>query len=52
MNGEEEGLFVGQPQGKRPQGRPGRSRCINNKMCLRDIEWGDMDWDGLAEDKG
>jgi hypothetical protein len=40
-------ILVGKPEEKRPLGRP-RHRCVdNNKMVLREIEWGGMDWIGL-----
>jgi hypothetical protein len=51
--GEEEvyRLLVGKPEGKRPLGRP-RRRWVNNiKMDLVEMEWGDMDWIGLAQDR-
>jgi hypothetical protein len=36
---------------KRPLGRP-RCRCVDNiKMDLGEIEWGGMDWIGLAQDR-
>jgi hypothetical protein len=42
---------MGQPQGKRPLGRP-RCRWVNNiKMDLREIEWNGMDWINLAQDR-
>jgi hypothetical protein len=42
---------VGNPEGKRPLGRP-RRRWVNNiKMNLRDIGWDDMDWLYLAQDR-
>jgi hypothetical protein len=33
---------VGKPEGKRPLGRPRRKD--NNKIDLREIGWGVMDW--------
>jgi hypothetical protein len=45
------GVLVGQPEEKRPLGRP-RCRCVDNiKIGLRDIGWGDMDWIDLAPDR-
>jgi hypothetical protein len=42
---------VGKSEGKRPLGRP-RSRWVDNiKMDLGEIEWGCVDWIGLAQDK-
>jgi hypothetical protein len=44
-------LLVGKPEGKRPLGRP-RRRCVDNIwMDLGDMEWGDVDWIGLAQDR-
>jgi hypothetical protein len=44
-------VLVGKPEGKRPVGRPRRRWEDNNKMDLREIGWGGMDWIGLAHDK-
>jgi hypothetical protein len=42
---------VGKSGGRRPLGRP-RLKCVkNNKMNLREIEWDDMDWIDLAQDR-
>jgi hypothetical protein len=39
---------VGKPEGKRPLGRP-RCRWVDNiRMDLGEVEWGDVDWIGLA----
>jgi hypothetical protein len=39
----------GNPEGKRPLGRP-RCRWEDNiKMDLREVEWGGMDWIDLAQ---
>jgi hypothetical protein len=44
-------LLVGNPEGKRPLGRP-RRRWVNNiRMDLGKVGWGDVDWIGLAQDK-
>jgi hypothetical protein len=41
-------LLVGNPEGKRPLGRP-RRRWLNNiRMELVEVGWGDVDWIGLA----
>jgi hypothetical protein len=41
-------LLVGKSEGKRALGRP-RRRWVNCiKMDLRDIVWGDVDWNGLV----
>jgi hypothetical protein len=44
-------LFVGKPDGRRPLGRPRRSRVDNIRMDLRDIGWLGVDWIGLAQDR-
>jgi hypothetical protein len=42
---------VGNPEGKRPLGRP-RRRWVNNiKIYLREIGWDGGDWIGLAQDR-
>jgi hypothetical protein len=42
---------VGNPEGKRPLGRP-RCRWLGNiKMDLREIGWDGMDWINLAQDR-
>jgi hypothetical protein len=44
-------LLVGNPEGKRPLGRP-RCRWVDNiRMDLGDVGWGDVDWIGLAQDR-
>jgi hypothetical protein len=44
-------LLVGNPEGKRPLGRP-RCRWVDNiKMDLGEVGWGDVDWIGLAKDR-
>jgi hypothetical protein len=41
-------LLVGKPEGRRPLGRP-RHRWVDNiKMDLGEINWGAVDWIGLA----
>jgi hypothetical protein len=42
---------VGNPDGKRPLGRPRRKWVDNIMMDLRGIRWGGMDWIDLAQDK-
>jgi hypothetical protein len=45
-------LLVGTPEGKRPLGRP-RRRWVNNiRIDLREVGWGDVDWIGVAQDRG
>jgi hypothetical protein len=44
-------ILVGEPEGKRPLGRP-RSRWVDNtKVDLREIGWDVMDWIDLVEDR-
>jgi hypothetical protein len=44
-------ILVGMPEGRRPLGRP-RSRWENNnKMYLREIVFGDVDWIHLVQDR-
>jgi hypothetical protein len=44
-------ILVGEPEGKRPLGRPKR-RCVNNiKTDLREIGWDCMDWIDVAQDR-
>jgi hypothetical protein len=42
----------GNPEGKRPLGRPGRMWVNNIKMDLIEIGWDVMDWIDLAHDRG
>jgi hypothetical protein len=45
-------LLVGKPEGRRPIRRP-RCRWLDNiRMDLVEVGWGDVDWIGLAEDRG
>jgi hypothetical protein len=37
-------ILVGNPEEKRPLGRPRRRWMDNIKMDLREIGWDDMDW--------
>jgi hypothetical protein len=53
-NGVEEDayrLLVGKPKGKRPLGRPRCRKMDNVMMDLVEVEWGDVDWIGLAQDR-
>jgi hypothetical protein len=43
--------FVEKPEEKRPLGRLRSMRVDNIKMDCREIEWGDMDWTDLAQDR-
>jgi hypothetical protein len=45
------GLLVGKPEGKRPLGRPRRRWVDNIRMDLGEVEWGDVDWTGLGQDR-
>jgi hypothetical protein len=45
-------LLVGKPEGRRPLERP-RHRWLDNiRMDLVEVGWGDVDWIGLAQDRG
>jgi hypothetical protein len=44
-------LLVGQPEGKRPLGRPRRRWVDNISMNLGDVGWSDVYWIGLAQDR-
>jgi hypothetical protein len=43
-------LLMGKPEGKRPLGRPRRRWVDHIRMDLGEVEWGDVDWIGLAKD--
>jgi hypothetical protein len=47
-NGGEEECLVGNPEGKRPLGRPRRRWVDNIKMDVREIGWNGGDWIDLA----
>jgi hypothetical protein len=36
---------------RRPLGRPRRKWVDNVRMDLLEVEWGDVDWIGLAQDR-
>jgi hypothetical protein len=44
-------ILVGEPERKRPPGRPRRRSVDNIKMDLREIGWVGMDWIDLAQDR-
>jgi hypothetical protein len=44
-------IVVGNPEGKRPLGRPRRKWVDNIEMDLRDIGWYGVDWIDLAQDR-
>jgi hypothetical protein len=43
--------LVGMPEGKRPLGSPRHPSVDNIKIDLREIEWDDMDWIDLTQDR-
>jgi hypothetical protein len=45
-------LLAGKSKGRRPLGRPRRRRLDNIRMDLVDVGCGDVDWIGLAQDRG
>jgi PAS domain-containing protein len=44
-------LLVEKPEGKRLLGRPRRRWVDNTRMDLGEVEWGDVDWIGVAKDR-
>jgi hypothetical protein len=44
-------LMVGKSEGKRPLGRPRRRWVANIRMDFGEVEWGGVDWIGLARDR-
>jgi hypothetical protein len=44
-------VLVGNPEGKRPLGRPRHRWEDNIKMVLREMGLGDMDWIHLTQDR-
>jgi hypothetical protein len=44
-------ILVGNPEGKRPLGRPRRRWVDNIKMDLGEIGWDGKDWIELAQDR-
>ena len=52
--GEDRGVYrvlLGNPEGRRPLGRPRRRWVDNIRMDLREVCCGYMDWIGLAQDR-
>jgi hypothetical protein len=45
-------LLVGKPEGRRPLRRPRRRWVVNIRMDLVEVGWGDVNWIGLAQDRG
>jgi hypothetical protein len=41
-------LLVGKPEGKSPLERPRHRWVDNNRRGLLKLDWGDVDWIGLA----
>jgi hypothetical protein len=44
-------LLMGNPEGKRPLGRPRRRWVDNVRMDLGEVGWGDVDWIDLAQNR-
>jgi len=44
-------VLLGEPEGKRPLGRPRRRWKYNIKMDLKWVGFGGMDWIDLSEDR-
>jgi hypothetical protein len=44
-------ILVGNPERKRPIGRPRRRWEDNIRVDLREIGWDDMDWIDLTQDR-
>jgi hypothetical protein len=45
-------LLVGKPEGRRSLVRPRRRWLDDITMDVGDLGWGDVDWIGLAQDRG
>jgi hypothetical protein len=45
-------LLVGKPERRRRLGRPRRRWLDNILMDFVEVGWGDVDWIGLAQDRG
>jgi hypothetical protein len=44
-------LLMEKPEGRRPLGRKSRRWLDNIRMDHEEVEWGDVDWIGLAQDR-
>jgi hypothetical protein len=44
-------ILMGKPEGNRPLGRPRRRWVYNIKIDHREIEWNDMNWIDLTQDR-
>jgi hypothetical protein len=42
-------FLVGEPEGRRPLGRPRRGRFDNIRIDLVEVRWGHVDCNGLAQ---
>jgi hypothetical protein len=49
--GNSYGVLLGKPEGKRPLRRPRHMWMDHIKIDLREIGWGGMDWNHLAQDR-
>jgi hypothetical protein len=49
--GEEECVYVGKSEGKRPLGKQRRRWVDYIRMDLGEVRWGDVDWIGLAQNR-
>jgi hypothetical protein len=45
-------ILVEEPEGKRPLGRSRHKWMDNIKIYVREMQWGDVDWIDLTQDKG
>jgi hypothetical protein len=52
-NGEKTTAYrlVGKPEGRRPLGRSRRRWFNNIRIYLVEVRWGNVDWNGLAQDR-
>jgi hypothetical protein len=44
-------ILVGKPEKKIPLGKPTYRHVDNIKMDIRQVDWGDMDWIDLTQDR-
>jgi len=44
-------ILIRKPEGRRLLGKPGHRWEYNIKMNLREVEWKDVDWMHLAQDR-
>jgi hypothetical protein len=45
-------LLIGKPEVKKPLGRPRRRWVGNIRIDLGEVGWGEVDWIGLAQERG